>query len=757
MSISDIKNKNQKGKGRKGAPESGVFPVNGMMCAVCASTVEKTVAEVPGVNESSVNFATSSVNITWNPAKTSPEVIAEAVKDAGYEMIVEKDAARAQLRHDENEAAVYRSMKRRLILAWFLTVPLAVLCMFHIHITGEGWIMMALALAVMVFCGRQFYSSGFRHLFKGSANMDSLVAVSTLVSFLFSTFNTIWPEFWTNKGIPADLYYEASAMIIAFVLTGKTLEMRARHSTGNALRSLMRLQPDKAAVVHDGRVVETPIEDIAVGDHILVRPGDRIPVDGTVTDGVSSVDESMLSGEPIPVEKQAGDEVSAGTLNGNGSITVDATQVGRATRLARIIDRVREAQGSKAPVQRLVDRISAVFVPTVMALAVITFGVWCAFGLENLPMAVLASVSVLVIACPCALGLATPTAIMVGIGRGAVNGILVRDAAALEHMVRVDMLAVDKTGTLTMGVPEITESYWSDDLSETDRVFLTDAVVALEHRSAHPLASAFSAMTVSEESPEIESFDYIPGKGILGRVSGREIGIGSEAFALEHGATVSKEANERLSLWHSRGAGVVVVFANGILKAAFCVEDEVRPEAAEAVERLSKLGVTTVLMTGDRRDVAERVARQVGIREVMADMLPSDKQEAVARLRREGRHVAMAGDGINDSQALAEADVSIAMGSGSDIAMEVAQVTLADARLLSIPKALRLSGATLRVIRENLFWAFIYNVIGIPVAAGVLYPLWGIMLTPMIASAAMAVSSVCVVCNSLRLNRMKID
>lgn len=747
--------------------KKATYPVTGMMCAVCAGTVEKTVAECKGVKEASVNFATAEVTFSYNPSEISPEAIAEAVQKAGYDMIVTASAAEAVEEKEKAEHEQYVRMRRNLIIAWALTIPLSAICMLHIHFPGENWVMMALALGVMVISGRRFYTSGLRHLFSRRPDMDSLVAVSTLVSFLFSLFNTIWPGALREHNIPADLYYEAAAMIIAFVSTGKFMEIRARRNTGTAIRALMGLQPSTAILVGaDGTQREVPIDSIVIGDVISVRPGDRIPVDGVVTDGHSVVDESMLTGEPEGVEKVAGSKVTAGTLNTNGHLTIRATHVGAGTELSRIIECVREAQGSKAPVQRLVDRISAVFVPVVIGISLLTFLIWMLTGEGHLPIAVLTAVSVLVIACPCALGLATPTAVMVGIGRGAREGILIREAAALERLAKVNVLAIDKTGTLTEGKPKVAATFPTD-LSR-DQVLLP--LLLLERKSAHPLAGAIvtwceEQLTASGDQAaaggdqaaagvagkEPESFDYIPGKGIIGRVDGADYWIGSESLAKSQGAEVPEAMREKMREWESEGAGIVLMGDASTALAAFKVADTVRPDAREAVARLKEKGIRPVLLTGDRRSTAEHIAKEVGIEEVIAEVLPQGKQDAVARLKAEGNVVAMAGDGINDSQALAEADISIAMGGGSDIAIEVAQVTIVSGRLLFIPKAVGLSEKTLKIIRENLFWAFIYNLAGIPVAAGVLYPFFGILLSPMIASAAMAFSSVCVVLNALRL------
>lgn len=741
--------------------KSEIFPVSGMMCAVCANTVEKTLAEMPGVEKAEVNFADSSVTVTWNPRATNPEAMQAALDKEGYAMIVEASAAKSAEAHDREEARLYKDMKTKTLLAWALTIPLAAICMLHFHFPSEAWVMMALALLVMTICGNRFYTNGFRQLFKGKPNMDSLVAVSTSVSFLFSLFNTLFPGFWGESEVKPSLYYEASAMIIAFVLTGKTMELRARHSTGNAIRALIGLQPTTALRRdNEGNFLETNIEKIVPGDILLVRPGERIPVDGVVESGHSSIDESMLTGEPVSVEKTAGNKVTAGTLNGNGQLIVKAEKVGASTELARIIECVKRAQGSKAPVQRLVDKISGIFVPVVITISLVTFFIWIAFGASYLSLGVLAAVSVLVIACPCALGLATPTAVMVGIGRGARQGILVKDATALEQLSKIGILAIDKTGTLTKGSPEVSDTYFSPSLNATKKVRFIAIVDALETRSTHPLAKAVTewcaAHVKDTDKPGDLDFNYIPGKGIVGNFDGRVVWIGSASLREMQGAEEPADMKASVDRWLSEGAGVVVAGIDNEALAAFKVADSLRDDASDTISELKALGIEPVLLTGDNEATAYHIARQVGIDHVYAGVLPSGKEEVIKELKESGKLVAMAGDGINDSQALASADVSIAMGGGSDIAVETAQLTLASGKLRDIVKAIKLSSATLRIIKENLFWAFIYNVIGIPVAAGVIYPLCGIMLSPMIASAAMACSSVCVVTNSLRLARIKL-
>lgn len=739
--------KSKKGKSRF---ETETFPVTGMMCAVCAGTVQDILSKLEGVESAEVNFATSSVTVTWNPAETSPDRMKEVVDKAGYGFIAESDEARAVAEKERIDAKEYTDMKRKVAWAWIISVPVAALCMSHFHFPGEGWAYMALTLVVMLWCGIGFFKRGFRNLFSGHPTMDTLVAVSTTASFLFSAFNTVFPEVMTSRGHTADLYYEGAAMIITFVLTGKLIELRSRRNTGTALRALMGLQPKTALLREDnGSTHEVEIESIRKGMTIVVRPGERVPVDGTVTDGISSVDESMLTGEPEMVEKQAGDSVTAGTLNGNGTLTVRADGVGADTELARIVRSVRAAQGSKAPVQRLVDRISAWFVPTVIAIAIVTFIIWMAVG-GDISTALICGVSVLVIACPCALGLATPTAVMVGIGTGARQGILVKDTTALELLDRVDRVVLDKTGTITSGHPRVTETAWATD---ADRERLGAVAYGGEEKSTHPLAEAICTYFKDKEVQPIapENFNYIPGKGMELEAGGVKYQIGS-ASLLDSDKS-DPELKRTVSEWLSTGSGVVVMAEEGKPMGAFRVADTLQPDIPETIAKLRHDGREVILLTGDRATTARHVADEAGISDVIAEKLPGEKFREIERLRREGHVVAMAGDGINDAEALTEADVSVAMGGGSDIAIEVAQLTLVSGRLSALPKALALSHKTIRIIKENLFWAFVYNVVGIPVAAGALWSL-GIMLSPMIASAAMALSSVCVVTNSLRLKKL---
>jgi Cu2+-exporting ATPase len=626
--------------------------------------------------------------------------------------------------------------------------------MFYMDWVPGRWISLVLATVVLFWFGRHFYVGAYRQARHGRANMDTLVALSTGMAYLFSLFNTIYPEYWLSRGLQPHVYYEAATVIIVFISLGKLLEERAKANTSTAIKKLIGLQPNTVRMLVDGEERERPIEEVTVGDTLIVRPGERIPVDGTLSEGDSYVDESMISGEPVPVRKEPGERVFAGTINQRGSFRFTAERVGSDTFLASIIRMVREAQGSKAPVQRLVDRIASVFVPVVMGIAVLTFAAWMVWGGENaFTYALLASVSVLVIACPCALGLATPTAIMVGIGRGAENNILIKDAESLELGHKVDAVVLDKTGTITEGKPRVTDMDLGADAGAMKRVILT-----AEARSEHPLATAIveHLREGGTTAAELTAFESLTGRGVAVTHAGQEYLIGNERLMRERDVTVAAGWSERTS--HLRAAARTAVFVSrerevvGIIGIA----DRVKEHSRRAIDTLRDRGIDVYMLTGDNQQTAAAVAEEVGLAEYRAEVLPADKADFVSELHERGKVVAMVGDGINDSQALATADVSIAMGHGSDIAMDVAKMTLITSDLRAIPRALELSKLTVRGIRQNLFWAFIYNLIGIPIAAGVLYPLTGFLLDPMIAGAAMALSSVSVVLNSLRLKTISL-
>ncbi len=714
--------------------EKRVIPVLEMSCAVCAATVEKTVRELVGVEEASVNFSANTLQVVYDPDKISLKDMQAAVSAAGYDLVISENAEADAI---DAEHRLYLDLRRRTIGAWSFGLPVMVLSMiFHSPSQILTWILLALTLPVL-YWGRSFYVSGWKAVKRGRANMDTLVMLSTAVSFLFSLFSTIYPYFWLSLGLVPHVYYEAVAMIIAFVLSGKLLEARAKQSTSASIRSLMGLQPKTARLVgKNGEEKDVPIAMLRPGDTVSVRPGEKIPVDGTILEGGSYVDESMISGESEAVKKQAGDRVLAGTLNQRGAFLLNVQASGADTVLARMVRMVQEAQGSKAPVQGVVDKVSSVFVPVVILLSILTFVIWISVaGWNMFPYALLTAVSVLVIACPCALGLATPTALTVGIGKAAQQHILIKDAFALENMCRVNAIVLDKTGTLTEGTPKVVGEKLYSGFEEYVSVLL-----AAEMRSEHPLAVSLSEYLRQKgvKPVEISAFESITGKGVMCEYRGEKFWIGSKALAEEN---VGVLLPDLFSIYFGKGDSLI---------AAFEVKDALKENSKEAVRQLESYGVEVCMLTGDKESAASEIARQAGITHYEWGVLPDDKERFVLDLQRRGKCVAMVGDGINDSPALARADVSVAMGKGTDVAMDIAMVTLMNSDLALLPRAIKLSRKTVRIIRENLFWAFGYNVVCIPIAAGVLYPV-GILLSPMWASAAMAFSSVSVILNSLRL------
>jgi Cu2+-exporting ATPase len=632
--------------------------------------------------------------------------------------------------------------------------------MFFMHWEPGRWISLVLCIPVLFYFGRHFFTRAVQLAKHGQANMDTLVALSTSIAFLFSTYSTLFPEFWIGKGLHPPVYFEAASVILVFVSLGKMLEERAKTNTGTALKKLIGLQPKTLIRLTATGQESIRLEEVALMDRILVKPGEKIPVDGQVLLGQSYLNESMLSGEYLPVAKGPGDAVFAGTLNQNGSLEIRAEKIGSSTLLGQIIQRVQEAQGSKAPVQRLVDKVSGIFVPIVVLIAIATFGLWMVFGGENaLSHGILSAVSVLVIACPCALGLATPTALIVGMGKGAENQILIRDAESLELGHQVTALVLDKTGTLTLGKPKVSSQWFTTEESALDQATIEALLLALERNSAHPLAEAVVAHLEGKNLPQVsvESFENIPGAGIRGRIEGTSYFVGTKKWMQSQGIQLStsplaieKEAAEKAQtlIWLCNETQVLAILG---------IEDELKQNAKEVVESLRKMNVDVYLLTGDQHAPAKAVADQVGITQYQAECLPADKSNFIKALQQQGKVVAMVGDGVNDAEALAQADVSIAMGMGSDIALDVAKITLVNSDLAKIPQALRLSKLTVHGIRQNLFWAFVYNLIGIPVAAGLLYPAFGILIDPMFASAAMALSSLSVVGNSLRLKTKRLD
>jgi Cu2+-exporting ATPase len=730
------------------------FPVTGMTCASCASSVETILSYTDGVKSAQVNFAASTVLVEYTD-EINPEGLSEALKAIGYGLIVEKENVEEAVSSSQKE--FYKELKKHTIGAAILTLPIFIIGMFFMHWKPGSWISLALAIPVLSVFGRRFFISAWKQAKNKSVNMDTLVALSTAIAFLFSLFNTVFPEFWISRGFEPHVYYEAATVIITFILFGKMLEENAKAKTSTALKNLMGLQPKTLKAIVDGSEKEIPISEVKKGYEIIVRPGEKIPVDGKVISGNSFVDESMISGEPIAVEKSENDEVFAGTINQKGNFHFTAEKVGSETLLSQIIKRVQEAQGSKAPVQKLVDKIASIFVPTVIAISIITFAVWMIVGGEDaLSHAILNAVAVLVIACPCALGLATPTAIMVGIGKGAENNILIKDAESLEIAHKVNAIILDKTGTITAGKPTVSDINWEN---EEMRNEFAPILLAIESKSEHPLADAVSRKLSEEgfKSEAIKDFQSLTGKGVEAKNNtGESFYIGNLNLIQSHGIKVNPELETQAKTW-SNEAKTVVFFANEKkVLAVIAISDEIKPTSKSAIQKLKEKGIDVYMLTGDNQQTAAAVAKQVGLTDFKAEVMPSDKSDFVKELQAKGKIVAMVGDGINDSEALAQANVSIAMGHGSDIAMDVAKMTIISSDLEVIPKALNLSDLTVRGIKENLFWAFIYNLIGIPIAAGVLYPINGFLLDPMIAGAAMAFSSVSVVLNSLRLKGKKI-
>ncbi len=715
--------------------------------------VEKIVKKQEGVEDASVNLAAAVLTVDFNSDVVSPEQLKDAVMKIGFDLIIDEDNSMEE--QEEAEHSYYEQLQRKTVVAWIFALPVAFMGMFFMDFPGINWWMLVLSLPVLFYSGHAFYVNAWKQAKHFTSNMDTLVALSTSIAFLFSLFNTLYPRFWYEQGLEPHVYYEAATVIIAFVLVGKLMEEKAKGKTSMAIRKLMGLQPKTARILRDGKEEDILISELKKGDKVSVRPGERVPVDGLIVEGDTFIDESMISGEPIPVEKKLNDKVLAGTINQNGAFVMSAEKVGRETVLAQIIRMVQEAQGSKAPVQRIVDKVTAVFVPTVLAIAILTFIVWMIVGgVDDFSYAMLSAVSVLVIACPCALGLATPTALMVGIGKGAEAHILIKDAVALEQMRKVDTVVLDKTGTVTEGRPTVTG--WLHDAGWVNEH--KGILYAAELKSEHPLALAIvEELKKDGNKPAIiDSFESRTGRGIVVTRGGKTYWAGSHRLLNDFGAKVSDLLKSMVEEYERSGKSLVYFGEESTLLAVIVISDKVKPTSIQAVKQMQAEGKYVVLLTGDGHLTAQNVAGEINANRFIAEALPDDKENVIKELQREGRVVAMVGDGINDSQALARADVSIAMGKGTDIAMDVAMVTLMTSDLLLLPKAFKLSRKTVRLIHQNLFWAFIYNLIGIPIAAGILFPMYGILLNPMIASAAMACSSVSVVLNSLSLNWRKL-
>ena len=715
-----------------------------MGCAACVARVENTLKACKGVSAVNVSLASNSAQVDYDPAVVTPGEMKKAVQDAGYDMLVDGSDDEADSEAEIARQDAFSALRKDTILACVLAALVMLLSMGFEDFPGKGFVLCALATPVVFWCGRRFFKAGFSALRHGSANMDTLVALSVSISYLFSVFNLLFPQVWTSQGLEAHLYFESATMIVAFILIGRLLEERAKHSTTAAIRKLMGLQ-EKGSTARPGETV-------------LVKPGERLAVDGLVTDGSSYVDEGTLTGEPVPALKQAGSHVYAGTINQNGALTVKVEKVGENTLLSGIIRMVRDAQGSKAPIQKTVDRIAAVFVPLIIGISVLTLLIWILCG--DVTLGLLAMVTVLVIACPCSLGLATPTAIIAGIGNGASKGILIKDAESLQVARKVQAMVMDKTGTLTEGKPSVVESVWDPTiLTEDDpnELNLRDVLYALEHRSEHPLALAVCESLRGCEDLPVEDFQAILGKGIAGTVHGTRYYVGNMDLLHDIVGDIPEATNpmvgDSIGPWMDAGYTVTLLFDKVKVYAVLALADELKDTSVQAVKALQAQGIEIHMLTGDNEVAARHIAEETGIAHVKAHVLPQDKAEYVKRLQASGKRVAMVGDGINDSAALAQADLGIAMGQGSDIAIDTAQVTIVSSDLSKLSDLVRLSKRTVTIIRENLFWAFFYNLLAVPLAAGILYPVNGFLLNPMVAAACMALSSVCVVTNSLRLRK----
>ncbi|RLJ97905.1 heavy metal translocating P-type ATPase [Tenacibaculum discolor] len=728
-----------------------VFPVLGMTCASCAGSAESIVSFEPGVVNASVNFASGNLTVEYLPNMTNATKLQKAVQGAGYDLLIE-DETKQQETLEAIHKKKFNQLKTKTIWSVILSLPVVIIGMFFMNMPYANPIMWAFSTPVLLWFGKDFFINAWKQAKHRSANMDTLVALSTGIAYIFSVFNMLFPKFWESRGLEAHVYFEAASVIIAFILLGKLLEEKAKGNTSSAIKKLMGLQPKTVVVIQpDGTEKQTAIEEVNVGDIILVKPGEKIAVDGMVTTGSSYVDESMLSGEPVPVLKEENEKVFAGTINQKGSFQFKAVKVGKETMLAQIIKMVQDAQGSKAPVQKLVDKIASIFVPVVMSIAIITFIIWLVLGGDNgVVQGLLAGITVLVIACPCALGLATPTAIMVGVGKGAENGILIKDAESLESAKKVNAIILDKTGTITEGKPEVTGISWLRNDDTTKNILLS-----IEKNSEHPLAEAVVKFLGDTATTPLTNFDSITGKGAKADYNEETFFVGNKKLLAENNISIAEELLKQANEW-SKQAKTVIWFANNKeALSVLAISDKIKETSAQAIKELQAMDIELYMLTGDNEATAKSIAEETGIQHYKAEVLPQHKADFVRELQQQGKTVAMVGDGINDSTALATADVSIAMGKGSDIAMDVAKMTIISSDLSKIPQAIKLSKQTVATIKQNLFWAFIYNLIGIPIAAGILYPINGFLLNPMIAGAAMAMSSVSVVSNSLRLKWKK--
>ncbi|NJL37558.1 MAG: copper-translocating P-type ATPase [Leptolyngbyaceae cyanobacterium SM1_4_3] len=755
--------------------ENATLKLRGMSCAACASNIEEAIRSVSGVEACSVNFGAEQASVTYDSGKTDIAAIQAAVDAAGYaaqpmqeDVLAPEDDAERRERQAEN-----RKLTRKVWISGIVSTILvigSIPAMTGLHVSfipmwlHHSWFQLGLTAPVLFWAGNAFFINAWKALKRRTATMDTLVAVGTGTAYLYSLFPTVWPQWFVAQGLRPDVYFEAAAVIIALLLLGRLLENRAKGQTSEAIRKLMGLQAKTARVIRNGREVDIPIAEVTLGEVILVRPGEKIPVDGQIIEGSSTIDEAMVTGESLPVRKQPGDEVIGATMNKTGSFQFQATRVGKDTFLAQIVKLVQQAQGSKAPIQRLADQVTRWFVPAVMAIAILTFILWFNI-MGNLTMALIPTVGVLIIACPCALGLATPTSIMVGTGKGAENGILIKGAESLELAHKLQTIVLDKTGTITRGQPTVTEYITVNGTANQNELKLLRLVAAVERNSEHPLAEAVVQYAQSqavelantrefESLPLVNNFVAVAGSGVEGHVFNRQVQIGTHRWMNELGINTHALQHHWEKLEYL-GKTVIWIAVDGKIEGIMGIADAVKPSSVSAIRTLQKMGLEVVMLTGDNQRTAHVIAREVGIERVFAEVRPDQKATTVATIQSEGKVVAMVGDGINDAPALAQADVGIAIGTGTDVAIAASDITLISGDLQGIVTAIQLSRATIRNIKQNLFFAFVYNVAGIPIAAGILYPIFGWLLNPIIAGAAMAFSSVSVVTNALRLRNFK--
>ncbi|MEG4472095.1 heavy metal translocating P-type ATPase [Microcoleus sp. AT9_B5] len=746
--------------------ENATMKLRGMSCASCASNIEEAIRSVPGVETCNVNFGAEQASVTYNPSQTDVAAIQDAVDAAGYsalpmqdDVLAPEDDAERQARQSENQDLTRKVWVSGIISAVIVIgslpamtgLPIPFIPMWLHH----PWLQLVLTTPVLFWAGRSFYINAWKALKRHTATMDTLVAIGTGAAYLYSLFPTFSPQWFISQGLKPDVYFEAASVIVALLLLGRLLENRAKGQTSEAIRSLMGLQAKTARVIRNGREVDIPIAEVVLEDVILVRPGEKIPVDGEIIDGSSTIDEAMVTGESVPVKKQPGDEVIGATINKTGSFKFRATRVGKDTFLAQIVKLVQQAQGSKAPIQRLADRVTGWFVPVVIAIAIATFIIWYNI-MGNVTMALITTVGVLIIACPCALGLATPTSIMVGTGKGAENGILIKGADSLELAHKLQTVVLDKTGTITQGKPTVTDFITVNGTANGNELKLLRLAASVERNSEHPLAEAVVQYAQSQgvELTDSREFEAHAGSGVQGYVSNEWVQIGTHRWMNELGIDTSS-LQQPWDRWEYLGKTVIWIAINGKVEGIMGIADAVKPSSVVAIRTLQKMGLEVVMLTGDNRRTAEVIAQEVGIKRVIAEVRPNQKVAQIENLQAEGKIVAMVGDGINDAPALAQADVGMAIGTGTDVAIAASDITLISGDLQGIVTAIQLSRATIQNIKQNLFFAFVYNVAGIPIAAGILFPIFGWLLNPIIAGAAMAFSSVSVVTNALRLRNFR--